>query len=108
NQTPQVNAGLSQNITLPGTVLLQGTATDDGLPSPPGLVTAWSKFSGPGTVSFVNPNALSTAASFSDAGTYLLRLTASDGLLNGSADVTIIVNANGPVNQPPVVNAGFD
>ena len=60
---------------------LSGTATDDGVPGI-GLTTTWSKVSGPGTVTFGNASALSTTASFSVAGTYVLRLTASDGLLS--------------------------
>jgi hypothetical protein len=42
--------------------------------------------SGPGTVTFANSAA--TTAGFSDPGTYLLRLTAGDGLLSSSSDVT--------------------
>ena len=40
--------------------------------------------SGPGTVTFGNANALSTTASFSTAGTYMLRLTASDSVARRS------------------------
>ena len=107
NQPPVVNAGINQTITLPATAMLTGSATDDGLPNPPGMVTyAWTKFSGPGTVTFGNAASAVTAASFSVAGTYVLRLTASDSALSGSANVTVIVNAAGVGNQPPVVNAG--
>jgi hypothetical protein len=35
----------------------------------------WSMVSGPGTVTFANPAALSTTATFSIPGTYVLRLT---------------------------------
>ena len=49
---------------------LSGSVDDDGLPNPPGAVTTtWSKVSGPGSVSFGNPNQLNTSAAFSDAGT---------------------------------------
>jgi hypothetical protein len=87
-----VNAGTDQTITLPASASLSGTATDDGLPSPPTLTTTWSKFSGPGTVTFGNANALSTTASFSIDGTYVLRLTADDNALSTTDDVTITVN----------------
>ena len=80
NQPPSVNAGPSITIALPNTATLNGTVTDDGLPATPGTVTStWSKVSGPGTVTFANASALSTTASFSEAGTYVLRLTATDG-----------------------------
>ena len=48
--------------------------------------------SGSGTVTFGNANALSTTASFSTNGSYVLRLSASDSLLSASDDVTVTVN----------------
>jgi hypothetical protein len=53
------------------------------------LTYAWSKVSGPGTVSFVNSNAAVTAASFSAAGVYVLRLAVNNGLTTVSNDVSI-------------------
>src|SRR5262249_51466102 len=49
------------------------------------------KVSGPGHVAFDNAIALSTNATFDQAGTYVLRLTASDGALASSDDVVITV-----------------
>jgi PKD repeat protein len=107
NQPPVVNAGSNQTIILPATASLNGTVADDGLPNPPGAVTVtWSMDSGPGTVTFANPAAVATTATFSVAGPYVLRLTASDSTLTASATVTITVNPATPVNQPPVVSAG--
>src|SRR5207342_740580 len=49
----------------PPTASLTGTATDDGNPIPPGqLTTTWSLASGPASVTFSAPNALSTTATF--------------------------------------------
>jgi hypothetical protein len=56
------------------------------------LTTTWSKVSGPGTVSFANASASSTTATFGQAGTYVLRLAASDGSLQATDDLTITVN----------------
>jgi hypothetical protein len=93
NQGPSANAGSDQTITLPASAALTGTVSDDGLPIPPGLLTfGWTQFNGPGTVSFANANALRTTASFSTAGTYALRLTASDGASSVSDDLTVTVN----------------
>jgi hypothetical protein len=109
NQPPVVNAGPDQTVTLPAAANLSGTASDDGLPNPPGaLTTTWSTVSGPGTVTFGNAGAASTTATFSTAGSYVLRLTASDGALTTSDDIAVTVNPAPPVNQPPVVNAGPD
>ena len=109
NQAPQVSAGANQTLTLPDSGSLSGAATDDGLPATPGSLTlAWSKQSGPGTVTFANPAAAWTTASFSAAGTYVLRLTADDGALSAFDETTVTVQAAGATNVPPTVNAGPD
>jgi hypothetical protein len=108
NQPPTVNAGPDQTITLPSSAALDGTVTDDGWPNPPGAVTTtWSKSNGPGTVTFGNASAVDTTASFSVAGTYVLRLRASDGEFTRSDTVTIVVNPASS-NQAPAVSAGPD
>ena len=94
NQAPSVDAGSNNTIILPeDSVFLDGTVTDDGLPDPPGAVsTTWSQVSGPSTVVFDNASVIDTMASFSDAGTYMLELTADDGELTASDQITIVVN----------------
>ncbi|HEV2705796.1 MAG TPA: Ig-like domain-containing protein, partial [Pyrinomonadaceae bacterium] len=99
NQPPTVNAGVDQTITLPNTARLNGTAEDDGLPAAATLALTWSKVSGPGNVTFQNPNASATLASFDIEGTYVLRLSASDTEMTASDEVTVTVNAAVP---PPV------
>jgi PA14 domain-containing protein/K319-like protein len=94
NTAPVVNAGADRTITLPATTSLAATATDDGLPSPPAQLSRnWSKVSGPGTVSFSSPTTLATSATFSVAGSYVLRFTASDSALTSFDDVAVTVNA---------------
>ena len=105
NAAPVVNAGADQSITLPATASLSGSYTDDGKSLLP-VTTQWSKTSGPGTVTFGNAAALVTTAAFSQAGTYVLTLTANDGLLSGSDTMTVIVS--GVSNVAPTVNAGPD
>ena len=99
NTPPVVNAGADFTITLPASATLTATATDDGLPSPPAQLTrSWSTVSGPGTVTFSSPSSLTSSATFSVAGTYVLRLTVSDSLLTTADDVSVTVNpatANG-------------
>jgi hypothetical protein len=103
NQAPTVDAGSDQTITLPGTANLSGTASDDGLPNPPGAMTyTWSRLSGPSIVIFGNNHALSTTASFLMGGTYVLRLQASDSVLSSTDTLTITVNL------APTVDAGVD
>lgn len=92
NTPPVVNAGPDQTIALTALASLQGTATDDGLPIPPGTMQkTWSKMSGPGTVTFGSATTLNSTASFSTAGTYVLQLAVSDGVLTTTDTVTIVV-----------------
>ena len=109
NYAPNVDAGANDLITLPtDQVSLDGTVTDDGLPNPPASVTtAWSKMSGPGTVTFGNAALVDTTATFSAAGVYVLRLTADDSEKTAFSEVTITVNTSGS-NAAPTVSAGSD
>jgi N-acetylneuraminic acid mutarotase len=109
NQPPVVNAGPDTAITLPtNSVALTGSASDDGNPNPPGALTyAWSTVSGPGSVTFSAPNALSTNATFSTAGSYTLRLTVSDSALTTTDDVVVTVNPSSGGGFTPIrINAG--
>jgi hypothetical protein len=93
NQGPSVSAPAGQAIVLPSRATLAGAASDDGLPIPPGRLTfSWSTVTGPGRVTFGNSNALHTTAAFSSAGTYTLRLSASDGVSAASDTTTVTVS----------------
>ncbi|HEV3470216.1 MAG TPA: RHS repeat-associated core domain-containing protein [Pyrinomonadaceae bacterium] len=108
NQPPTVSAGADLVVTLPDKATLAGAAADeDELPEGRVVTTTWSKVSGPGTVTFSDPTSAATTASFSEAGAYVLRLTASDSALNRADDVAVTVNPS-PVNLAPNVNAGPD
>ncbi|HYM80621.1 MAG TPA: IPT/TIG domain-containing protein, partial [Candidatus Limnocylindria bacterium] len=97
NKAPCVEAGPDLMVTLPAAASLSARATDDGDPASPGTLTlTWSKVSGPGTVTFGNPNAAVTTATVSAAGSYVLRLTASDGQLQTSDDLTLAASGGGP------------
>jgi hypothetical protein len=103
-QQPIVSAGASQTITLPASASLSGSASD---PNGLALTVLWSQASGPGTVTFVNPNAVSTTANFSAAGSYVLALKATDSAgLSSTANVSIAVNPANGGNSNLVVDAG--
>ncbi len=106
NQAPNVTAGANQTITLPSAAVLAGSVSDDGLPQGAPVTTLWTQQSGPGTATFADANVAATTATFSEPGTYVLRLTASDTDKIAFADVTITVNPAVPVNQVPNVTAG--
>ncbi len=77
-----------------------------GLPNSPGVMTySWSVVSGPDTVNFGNASALNTTASFSIAGTYTLRLSASDGELVGTDDLIVTVTSDSGTPPPYDPNA---
>ncbi len=99
NAAPTVSAGVDLSVTLPAQASLAGSASDDGLPAGSILALSWTVVSGPGAVVFTNAAAASTTASFAAAGSYVLRLTASDGALASSDDVAVTVQ--GASNQPP-------
>ena len=100
NTAPVANTGPDQTITLPDMAALTGVVTDDGLPAGGTLTVSWSQVSGPGMVRFANANATMTTATFSEPGTYVLRLSASDSELESSDEVTITLNP-ARVNQHP-------
>ena len=93
NMPPCANAGADQT-TASTSVNLSGSAFDDGDPSSGSLTNTWSKVSGPGAVTFGNANSLTTTASFSSPGVYVLRLTANDSQLQGTDDIQITVQGS--------------
>ena len=95
NQPPIVNAGKNTEIWWPNNrVALDGSVIDDELGNPNGyLAMEWSKQSGPGNVSFEPDEFIENAvAVFSQPGTYVLKLYATDGEENSEDTVTITVN----------------
>jgi lysophospholipase L1-like esterase len=98
NEAPEVNAGEDRSAALlPWEPLgLDGAATDDGLPRPPGEVTiTWSSESAPEGAEphFADPSSAKTWARFSVPGSYVLGITAADGALTASDEVTVEVSA---------------
>lgn len=92
NEPPIVNAGPDQ-VTwgLPKVISLSGTASDDGRPNPPGLLTVqWTQDSGP-AVTISPANQLNTSVSVSQVGVYVFRLTADDGEVQVYDTVKVVV-----------------
>jgi len=101
NRAPVVSAGGSMEVFLPGGVVtLDATVLDDGRPGPPfNLTSNWQQISGPGPVEIADPHQTDALATFIEPGTYTLRLTASDGILAASDDLTVSV-----IDATPVVS----
>ncbi len=80
NEAPSVSAGEDRVTPFPAAVNLSGSVSDDGMPASPGRLTIlWTKESGMGSVIFENAASPITEATFSRPGSYILRLTATDG-----------------------------
>ncbi len=106
NAAPAVDAGPDQSLSLPTTsVSLQGSVQDDGLPAGSSTTSTWSVVSAPGPATFASALSPVTTAQLSTTGTYVLRLTASDGSLQAADEVTVRLD---PANAAPVVDAGPD
>jgi hypothetical protein len=95
NQAPRVtiDSPTVDTVAIPWNVgvLLEATVFDDTKPAPASI--AWSQISGPATATFESPNTADTAVNFPPniTGTYVLRLTAGDGVYSASDTVTIEV-----------------
>ena len=95
NFPPVAQAGVDRAVMMGGLTYLSGKVKDDGKPLPSPTVR-WSKASGPGKVTFSNPDAAETTAQFSAPGDYVLNLTANDGQLSSSASVQVVVAPAAP------------
>jgi hypothetical protein len=109
NAAPVVSAGSDKSVALNSTVSLNGTATDsDGTIA----TILWSVDSYPATMSgpptIANANTLAANFPASNAGVYVIRLTATDNLGASTASVTTIyVPASSVTVRRVVENTGL-
>ncbi|MGF1531708.1 MAG: LamG-like jellyroll fold domain-containing protein, partial [Puniceicoccaceae bacterium] len=106
NEAPVVDAGPDFELNFLGTVNLQGSVSDDGLPEDGNLESWWRVIEGADSaVTFENDRSPVTLVSFSQAGIYRLQLLASDGGATGVDEMWVSITLP---NTPPVVDAGVD
>ena len=98
NQPPSVNVGSDQTITLPNSILLSPSVSDDGLPSSQ-ISLSWLLISGPDSVEFSSPNTAETSVLFHSPGQYVLSLVADDSELSSSDSLTVTVLAEPVLSQ---------
>lgn len=72
-------------------VMVTASVSDDGSPQPVALT--WSQLSGPGTATFAAPTSATSAVTFSANGTYVLKISATDGQFTVSDQVTVVVGS---------------
>ncbi len=91
--TPTLGLAETAAGTLPEPIPLAASVADPD--SQPGaLRVKWARVSGPGGVWFEPPFSVSTRATFTVAGTYVLACTASDGDREATAQTTVAVSAD--------------
>lgn len=105
NLGPVVDAGPDQTTSPRTAVLFRGSVEDDGMPYGRVPTAWWTQVSGPVPVAFNPSDSPWTSITFSELGTYVLRLHGSDGPVLATDEVTVEVL---PVNRPPTVSAGVD
>ncbi|MBI4700576.1 MAG: PKD domain-containing protein, partial [Deltaproteobacteria bacterium] len=103
NQAPVVSAGDDVTLVAPTmTTTLWGSAVDDGLPEGATLSYQWSVAGGPEGVSFGSPAEPSTTVKFAQPGSYVLRLSVSDGEKVGTDELNATVEP--PAGGMPAVS----
>ena len=98
---PFVSAGVDRDVVVGGKTYLSGSLKF--LKPGQSAEVSWSKDSGPGKVEFADASAPKTAATFSEPGDYVLKLTAGKGDLNSSATLHAKVTAPPPADRLDVV-----
>jgi DUF1680 family protein len=100
---PTVVAGIDRIVVLGGKTYLDGTVKTLGGKPDESVKLSWSKESGPGEVTFANPAAAQTTATFAELGDYVLKLRALDGHLSDTSTLKVKVDAPPPPKPLGVV-----
>jgi RHS repeat-associated protein len=85
------NQGL-YSARLPDSLTLQGEVHGSGPQGDVALTVSWREVSGPAPVSFLDPHSPTTSVVFTDPGTYVLQLEATDGQTTTAQLITITVD----------------
>jgi K319L-like, PKD domain len=82
---PSVDAGPDQFVDLGRTVTLHGIVS-----APAGATVQWKLYSGPNDATFTDPESAETEATFPQPGSYVLQLSAEDGVHAIAYDAVIV------------------
>jgi hypothetical protein len=92
NSPPIVDVGPELTVQAGQWLDLAGVVSDDGFPSPGTLAIRWVRSSGgAGTVTFEDDRSPVTRVQFSQAGRYILRLSANDGEFRSFDELLVTV-----------------
>ncbi len=98
NFPPAVQAGVDRVVVLGGTTHLTGSVRDDGKLNQ-NVTLIWSQVAGPGKVRFGDTHKAVTTASFSQSGSYTLKLEGNDGQLAASDTLQVTVDPKPPADH---------
>jgi len=104
NQPPAITIAPTWNVTLPNSLTITYTVSDPGLAQGGTLTVTWSTVIGTGTVGFQNQTPTSIVASFSQAGSYTLQISATDSFTQLTTTQNITVTVTGTLPPPPTVS----
>ncbi len=104
NQAPVVDAGVDRLVGRYRTNTFAGTVQDDGFPTNGTMTYAWSRPSGIGAYTIYNSTGIAADVMFENAGTNILRLTVSDGVLTNYDELTVVVDPGPPSFVAPYPN----
>ena len=88
---PVANAGPDQSVVVGAPAQLQGAVSFTGAL----LAIQWTRYSGPGAVTFGNPAQTNTTATFNAPGVYTLLLSADDGIHAVAYDAVVMTASQG-------------
>lgn len=98
NAGSDVSLGFGQTLQLQGVAALSGSST---IPSASSYTVAWTLDTGPGPVFFGDASKLSTMASFSKAGEYVVRLTLTSATSTSIDTLVVTVAPQESANTSP-------
>jgi hypothetical protein len=93
---PMVSVGTGLSTTAQTPLQLSGEVV---INSESGSTLQWSKLSGPGTATFINPTLKNATVQFDQPGTYVLQLAATNHGTTGSALLTVRVTGSVPLAE---------
>lgn len=97
--TPVVDAGIDRSVMVGGKTYLSAKVRSIS----PVSNVSWKKISGPGRVEIADVSSLETTATFTEPGTYTLRLTAREGKKKDYSDLMVRVVTPPPAKRLDVV-----
>ena len=102
NEPPVANAGADQSVNVGASVILSGSSSTDPDNAPSPLAYSWTQVLGP-AVSLTGATTASPSFTPTTTGSYIFKLTVTDGLASTSDEVKVDVIDNNPTGTTGVL-----